>query len=261
MDGNQDLQDAPALPDYLELWQSSLNWQPTPAQQQQFQQLYAAILTGNQQFNLTRIIHPEEFWEKHLWDSLSGIQPFLAPSEVMLPPLSPDLPLRAIDIGTGAGFPGIPIAIAQPTWHVTLLDSTRKKLVFLDRVLEQLGMTNASTLVDRAEAIGQHPGHRQQYDLALVRAVAAASVCAEYTLPLLTQGGLAILYRGQWTPEETAALNPIIESLGGTVEAVIGFKTPVSCSDRHCLYLRKHTPTPDEFPRPIGVPTQSPLSL
>lgn len=258
----------PILPGLTEIWLETTGWQPSAEQQEQFQQLYDRILEGNRQLNLTRIVEPEDFWEKHLWDSLRGIKTFLptAGSEEMLrveegETVEPDFfgVVRVIDIGTGAGFPGIPVAIAQPTWQVTLLDSTRKKIQFLNQLLKDLLLLNPATLVDRAESVGQQAEYREAYDLALVRAVAAASVCAEYALPLLKVGGWAVLYRGQWTVEETALLEPAVATLGGQIVAVEAFKTPLTEGDRHCLYLRKMSPTPNEFPRPVGVPQQRPL--
>jgi 16S rRNA (guanine527-N7)-methyltransferase len=167
--------------------------------------------------------------------------------------------IRAIDIGTGAGFPGIPVAIAQPQWRLTLLDSTRKKIQFLDQLLRGLRTLNATTLIERVENIGQSSNYRETYDVALIRAVSGASVCAEYALPLLKVGGLAVLYRGQWTEKETLALRPAVEKLGGQIELVEAFKTPLTESDRHCLYLRKVTSTPKEFPRGVGLAVQKPL--
>jgi len=241
------------LPALTAQWQQTLGWEPDAMQQKQFQRLYEGILAGNQQLNLTRITDPEEFWEKHLWDSLRGVVALLQPDGEAKPGQT------AIDIGTGAGFPGIPVAIALPTWRVTLLDATRKKMVFLDRLLETLALTNAVTLTDRVEAIGQQRNQRQAYDLALVRAVAAAPVCAEYALPLLKVGGLAVLYRGQWTEAEALSLPKVVAILGGTIEAIAPFTTPLTQSTRHCIYLRKIAPTPPAFPRAIGVPTQIPL--
>ncbi|MEH1812918.1 MAG: 16S rRNA (guanine(527)-N(7))-methyltransferase RsmG [Nostoc sp.] len=240
------------LPEMAEIWQQTLNWQPTVQQQAQFQKLYELILEGNRQLNLTRIVDPQEFWEKHLWDSLRGIAPLLSTN---FSPTSPAL----IDIGTGAGFPGVPVAITVTNCTITLLDSTRKKITFLDNILTELALINAKTLVGRAEEIGQHPQHRLAYDIALIRAVGAVSVCAEYTLPLLKQGGLAIIYRGNWTEDETAALQNAVNQLGGVIELIEEFTTPLSNSIRHCLYVRKVTNTPANFPRPIGVPSQKPL--
>ncbi len=242
------------LPEMTGLWQH-LNWQPTAAQQLQFQRLYELVLEGNRQMNLTRITEPLEFWEKHLWDSLRGIALLLSSTETTQSGAS----LQAIDIGTGAGFPGIPVAIALDHWNVTLLDSTRKKVTFLQTLLAQLSLQNAHPAIGRAEEVGQMPQYRQVYDLALVRAVGSAPVCAEYALPLLKIGGLAVLYRGHWTAEEQESLPKAVNQLGGVVESIEEFTTPLSQSVRHCLYLRKIASTSGEFPRPTGVPTQYPL--
>lgn len=234
-------------------WQPTLNWQPTDEQQAQFQQLYELILEGNRQLNLTRITEPQEFWEKHLWDSLRGI----APQQQFISALADGADV--IDIGTGAGFPGVPIAIVAPQSTITLVDSTRKKINFIDTVVSELALNNVKTVVARAEEIGQQTQHRQTYDIALIRAVGNASVCAEYTLPVLKQGGLAIIYRGTWTEAETTALQSAVQQLGGKIEAIEQFVTPLSQSIRHCLYLRKIVNTPAKFPRAVGVPTQKPL--
>jgi 16S rRNA (guanine527-N7)-methyltransferase len=246
----------PLLPSMVEIWQQTLNWQPTTQQQKQFQQLYELILEGNRQLNLTRIIDPEEFWEKHLWDSLRGIAPLLS-GEIDFPVSSASPAF--IDIGTGAGFPGIPVASVVANCQITLLDSTRKKITFIEQILSELSLSNAKTLVGRAEEIGQHPQHRERYDLALIRAVGTGSACAEYALPLLKKKGLAVIYRGNWTEDETIALENAVEQLGGVIELIEKFTTPLSGSIRHCLYLRKVSNTPGKFPRAVGVPTQKPL--
>ncbi|MGI0491217.1 16S rRNA (guanine(527)-N(7))-methyltransferase RsmG [Alkalinema pantanalense CENA528] len=240
-----------ALPQNLDLWQATLDWQPNDRQQEQFQGLYEALLAGNQRLNLTRITEPEEFWEKHLWDSLGGVIDYLQ---------DPMPEIEMIDIGTGGGFPGVPIAIARPHWQITLLDSTRKKITFLQQMTQELNLTNIHCLVDRVEQVGQDPQQRERYDLATLRAVAAANVCAEYALPLVKVGGEAILYRGQWTMEEEAELIRAVEKLGGDLMEVETFVTPLSEGQRTCLHLAKIKPTPPEFPRAIGIPTQKPLN-
>ncbi|MEH1872379.1 16S rRNA (guanine(527)-N(7))-methyltransferase RsmG [Nostoc sp.] len=248
------------LPEMAEIWQQTLNWQPTVQEQAQFQKLYELILEGNRQLNLTRITDPQEFWEKHLWDSLRPIAPLLSANfspTLLLPGTSASPAL--IDIGTGAGFPGIPVTIIAPNCTMTLMDSTRKKITFIDNILTELALTNAKTIVGRAEEIGHHPQHRLAYDIALIRAVGAASVCAEYTLPLLKPGGLALIYRGNWTDEETRGLENAVDQLGGIIEAIEQFTTPLSHSIRHCLYLRKVAKTPANFPRAVGIPSQKPL--
>jgi 16S rRNA (guanine527-N7)-methyltransferase len=241
------------LPEMAQIWQQTLNWLPTNQQQTQFQKVYELILEGNRQLNLTRITEPEEFWEKHLWDSLRGI----APQKQIISSLQAGA--SVIDIGTGAGFPGLPIAIIAPNSQITLLDSTRKKITFIDQILTTLSLNNVKTIVGRAEEIGQQNQHRQSYDLALIRAVGTASACAEYSLPLLKKGGLAVIYRGSWTTEETASLQNAANQLGGVIELIEEFTTPLTNSIRHCVYLRKMVNTPANFPRAIGVPTQKPL--
>ncbi|WP_315791634.1 16S rRNA (guanine(527)-N(7))-methyltransferase RsmG [Fischerella sp. JS2] len=253
----------PSLPELPEIWQQTLNWQPTAEQQVKLQRLYELILEGNQKLNLTRITDPQEFWEKHLWDSLRGIAPLLRDGEKDLtpPPHHPTTPppRHFIDLGTGAGFPGIPVAIALPDCSVTLVDSTRKKIAFIENILPELELENIKTLTGRAEEIGQQSQHRQNYDVAMIRAVGNASVCAEYTLPLLKQGGLAIIYRGNWTEDETTALTDVVKQLGGEIAAIEQFTTPLSTSLRHCLYLRKIATTPTKYPRAVGIPTHKPL--
>lgn len=238
------------LPEMSEIWQKTLQWQPNNRQQQYFIQIYQEILQGNRKLNLTRITSPEEFWEKHLWDSLAGLLDF---------PLDTKFKLNVIDIGTGGGFPGLPMAVVFPHWQVTLLDSTRKKIAFLSNLASKIGLTNVKTLVARAEVIGQQLQHRETYDLATIRAVGTASVCAEYALPLVKLGGLAILYRGHWQEEDTEALESVATELGSKIEAIAALTTPISHSIRHCIYLRKHSPTPKQYPRAVGIPNQQPL--
>lgn len=243
----------PKLPELTAIWQDTLNWQPTPAQQDLFQQLFELILEFNQQLNLTRLTEPEEFWEKHLWDSLRGIAPILS-GKIASHPGD-----KIIDIGTGGGFPGIPVALVLPDCSVTLLDSTRKKITALTTILEQLNFKNTIPWVGRAEALGQHHKHRESYQLALLRAVAPPSVSAEYALPLLKIGGLGILYRGHWTTEEEKQLTSAVKQLGGIIESVDEFTTPLTNSVRHCVSIKKVKPTPKQYPRNVGVPGQKPL--
>jgi 16S rRNA (guanine527-N7)-methyltransferase len=266
------------------IWLETLNWIPTEQQQEQFQRFYELIVEGNRQLNLTRITEPQEFWEKHLWDSLRGIafllrqtdteQPSLTsptPPHSLTPSLphsltplllcspTPSSPLTFIDIGTGAGFPGIPVAMAVNNCFVSLLDSTRKKIAFLDKTIAALDIKNVKTITGRSEEIGKQPQHRQTYDIALIRAVGTTCVCAEYALPLVKQGGLAVIYRGNWTQEEAVALENAVKQLGGKIEEVEEFTTPLTNSIRHCVYLRKIKPTPAQFPRAVGIPSQQPL--
>jgi len=270
MDSNQPTH---ALPQHLDLWQQTIGWQPSTQQQSLFQQLYDQIVSGNQRLNLTRITTPEDFWEKHLWDSLSGLAPWLSANDDSDEGLETDgegqdseTPLRVIDIGTGGGIPGIPAAIALAPLtkiHLTLLDSTRKKIQFLQELCQALRPQlplRAACIAERAETVAHQPQHRHAYDLALIRAVGSAATCAEYALPFLKVGAQAVLYRGQWTTDETEALMPVIELLGGEITDLQSWKTPLTKSDRHCIFVHKVAPTPDEFPRAVGTPAKKPLS-
>lgn len=248
------------LPNFLQEWQHTLQWQPNAEQQKLLQQLYEGILQGNQQVNLTRITDPHEFWEKHLWDSLFGIAPWLSGHASVPPAESLPQVETVIDIGTGGGFPGLPVAIALPDWQVTCLDSTRKKIAFLAGLSQSLGLNQVKTLAERAESAGHHPLHREAYDLALIRAVGPVTVCAEYALPLVKVNGMAVLYRGQWTPDEEKALNQAVAQLGGGQVWVQAVTTPLSHSVRHCIYIYKTSPTAGAFPRALGIPAKQPLA-
>jgi len=241
-------------PNYDNLWRSTLHWQPSPHQEAAFGQLYQALLVANQQVNLTRLTTPDDFWENHLWDSLQGVAPWLvtAADEVG--------PLKVIDIGTGGGFPGLPLALVFPHWRVTLIDATRKKIAAIDAMVQSLGIANVGLLADRAEHLGHQLSHREAYDLAVIRAVGGVNTCAEYALPLLKRGGQAILYRGQWTPDDEASLTAILPRLGGKLSTVRAMTTPLSGGVRHNVDILKVEPTPESYPRLPGMPAKLPLA-
>jgi 16S rRNA (guanine527-N7)-methyltransferase len=234
----------------MDRWQQTLNWHPTADQQNQFQVLLTQLCQLNQTVNLTRITDPDAFWEKHLWDSLWGIQPWLGKQSERL---------RAVDVGTGGGFPGIPVAIAQPHWQMTLLDATRKKVACLETLCQHLALTQVQTVCDRVETFGHQKSDRASFDVALIRAVGPASSCAEYALPLLKVKGTAVLYRGQWTAAEEQILQQALIQLGGELTELRTTTTPLTHSQRHGLYLSKIRATPSSFPRKVGLPVQRPL--
>ncbi len=234
---------------FCHLWEPTLGWQPSPSMERLFAHLYACTLEGNKTQNLTRITDAAEFWEKHLWDSLRGIRPYLGLEGI-----------AAIDIGTGAGFPGLPAAIANPTWQVTLLDSRHKKTAYLAATVQTLqthGPLHCHVLTARAEAIAQEPACHDRFDLALVRAVGDASLCATYALPFLRSGGTAVLYRGQWTAEEERALQRACQPYHATIRAIESFDTPISHSIRHGIHVQKQDGEnvrknpPKTMPRPV----------
>ncbi|BAQ65632.1 16S rRNA (guanine(527)-N(7))-methyltransferase RsmG [Geminocystis sp. NIES-3709] len=235
------------LPTYEQLWKKTTNWTPSAENLKLWQELYNEILEANKYLNLTRITTPEEFWEKNLWDSLAPILEYDLKDK------------KIIDIGTGGGFPGLPISIVFPDAKLTLMDSVAKKINFIKEVAKKLNLTNIDTLVDRAEVIGQDQNYRKQYDFALIRAVAEISVCLEYSLPLLKIGGITILYRGNLTEEEKIKIDEITHKLGGKVVKITNQNTPIQNHHRHCIYIEKVKLTSKKYPREVGKPTKFPL--
>ncbi len=220
---------------YLEVWRATLNWQPSPREIAKFQELYDRVLAGNRVHNLTRITEPVDFWEKHLWDSLRGIKPLWQRTH-----------LQAIDVGTGAGFPGLPCGIVHPTWQLTLLDSTLKKVKFVKEVITALDLPNATPIHARAEELAREKYYRHRFDVVLLRAVGSVAECLEYALPLVRSGGTIVLYRGQWLPGEE-------EQLRGLEWQIDRFVTPLSHAQRTCIYVRGGGSSP-----PVARHSQSP---
>jgi 16S rRNA (guanine527-N7)-methyltransferase len=210
----------------FEHWQSTLNWSPNPDQIDQFERLYELVLEGNSKQNLTRITVADDFWEKHLWDSLCGVFAFWDRENI-----------KVVDIGTGAGFPGLPIAIAKPSWQITLLDSKQKKVAFVEETIQNLQIPNAIAKWGRSEDINKLSAYKKKYDLALVRAVGKPDICADYALPFLKQSGTAVLYRGQWLPEESEQLDIFCEQQELQVVKQDRFQTPLTAGIRHSVYL------------------------
>ncbi|YAI82031.1 MAG: 16S rRNA (guanine(527)-N(7))-methyltransferase RsmG [cyanobacterium endosymbiont of Rhopalodia sterrenbergii] len=239
-----------SLPEFNKIWKKTLHWEPNKLHFEQWEKLYQELILANRKINLTRIIDPKDFWEKHLWDSLAGIDRKI---------INTKSSLKGIDIGTGAGFPGIPVATIYPHFQVTLLDSKIKKIKFIDSILEKLKFNNCQTLIGRSETIGQMKKYRETYDLALIRAVSTPSVCIEYALPLLRIGGIAVLYRGHWQDEDKLTLKSALEKLGGEIISIKNSKTPLTQSIRNFIYIKKISRTSRKFPRQIGIPTQNHL--
>ncbi len=237
------------LPHNLNIWQTTVNWIPSQDILDKWQKLYELICQYNQHINLTRITQPDDFWEKNLWDCLAPIIPYELNNK------------RIIDVGTGAGFPGLPIAIAFPNCQMYLMDSISKKVNFIKQVKSELKLQNIETINARAEILGQDKNHREKYDFVLTRAVATISVCLEYSLPLLKLGGIAILYRGNLGEEELENNKCVAEKLGGEIIEVIKTNTPLSHNTRHNIYVKKIGETPHKYPRPPGKPTKKPLEF
>ena len=212
---------------------------------------YQALLAEwNERINLTGDASLEATLDRHFMDSLAPLK-------------QGELMIRGaclIDVGSGAGFPGLPLAIARPDLQVTLLDSLRKRLLFLDEVIAQLNLTNVRTLHARAEDAGRELEHREGYDLAVARAVAPAPVLLELLLPLTRIGGKAICYKGPSAAEELDAAARASRLLGGGPVRSLPVTIPGHDDWQHCvLVIDKRERTPRLYPRKAGTPERAPL--
>lgn len=194
----------------------------------------------NEKMNLTAITEDHEVAVKHFADSL-------------LPLTMAELPqdARLVDVGSGAGFPGLPMALVRPDLRVTFLDSLQKRLAFLESVTAELGIA-AVRLHARAEEAGRDPAHRERYDVATARAVANLNTLAEYCLPLVKPGGVFLALKGSGGGEEAEAAASAITKLGGRVEALREYALPGGDA-RVLVVIRKEHPTPLQYPRPTAV--------
>jgi 16S rRNA (guanine527-N7)-methyltransferase len=221
----------------------------TEAQLNAFAQYSQELIAWNQRVNLTRITEPEEIAVKHFLDSLSVC--------LALPNLPPDFSL--IDVGSGAGFPGLPLKIALPDIRLTLLESTSKKTAFLQHIVDTLNLNAVTILTARAEEAGQQSTYREQYDVALARAVSALPTLAEYTLPLVKMGGLVIIQKGQHPADEIEAAANALVVLGGKIGQIIPVEVPNLNAERHLIVIHKTKSTPEAYPRRPGLPAKKPI--
>jgi len=225
----------------------------TVEQQASFQLYYEELVAWNQKFNLTAITDYESVQIRHFLDSLSC----LLAREARLAMSRPDA--RVIDVGSGAGFPGIPLKLVCPGIHLTLLEATGKKVIFLEHLVNRLALRKVTVIKARAEEAGQDPIHRQQYDLVLARAVADLVVVVEYTLPLCRLGGWVIAQKGEAAAAETWNAQKAIALLGGELRRMIPVELPGLPESRSLVVIEKTGPTPDTYPRRPGLPSKRPL--
>ena len=206
------------------------------------------LLAWNQKFNLTAIRDSEGIRIKHFLDSFSCV---LAWKE--------NPPMRLIDVGTGAGFPGIPLKILYPSMQLTLVESVGKKASFCRHAVGVLKLDRVEVITGRAEELGQLPAQRESYDWAVARAVAALPVLAEYLLPLVRVGGKMLAQKGHSGPVEAHNAEPALKLLGGQIRQLISVTLPGVAEERYLVVVDKLAATPPQYPRKPGFPAKKPL--
>jgi 16S rRNA (guanine527-N7)-methyltransferase len=206
------------------------------------------LIAWNEKINLTAIRDPEGIRKKHFLDSLSCT---LAWKE--------SIPHSLVDIGTGAGFPGIPLKILHPSMQVTLVESVGKKAGFCLHMISKLGLNGIEIITARAEELGLQPEHREQYEWAVARAVASLPVLVEYLLPLVRIGGRVLAQKGESGPAELLAAGNAIRILGGQTRQLIKVTLPGVADERFLAVIEKTSPTPQNYPRKSGIPAKKPL--
>lgn len=214
----------------------------------QFDKYFQMLIEWNEKINLTAITDPQEVAVKHMIDSLSAWR-----ADIFKPGAF------VIDVGTGAGFPGIPLKIFQPDIKLTLLDSLNKRIKFLQEVSEALGFDDVTCIHARAEEAAMNTDFRERYDVAVSRAVARLQVLSEYCLPFVKQGGCFVALKGMKYAEEAADSVKALKILGGDKPDIAEVKLPGLEDKRAVLYIRKIKATPKKYPRKAGTPDKSPL--
>jgi len=234
--------------DEFAVWAAALGAPLSPAQIAQFAAYEALLLMWNERMALTAIREPRQMRIRHFLDALS--------CTAATGPLDGR---SLIDIGSGAGFPGLPLKILYPDLRLTLVDSVAKKARFLETVATELGLDDVVVIADRAETLGQTAGHRESYDWAVARAVAELRVLAELLLPLCRVGGHMLAQKGDSAAAELAAAGPAIAAVGGGAARLISVHLPETEGTHYLVVIDKAHPTAARYPRRAGVPSKKPL--
>lgn len=215
----------------------------------QFEAFLTLYQDWNQKINLSSIKAEKEIMIKHFCDSLLllKLKPFVSPH------------LQIADLGTGGGFPLLPLAILNPTQTFTGIDSVEKKLNVILEIAKTLGLKNVNTIHTRAEEVGQNSKQREKYDIVLTRAFAKWYTLLELSLPLVKTDGILYAYQGPQIAEELSASEKIISLLGGKILGISYFTLPEEMGERVIISIQKIKPTPLKYPRPNGIPKKSPL--
>lgn len=215
-------------------------------QLEQFFEYMELLIEWNEKMNLTAIIEPEEIILKHFIDSITILKDIEDNS-------------RVVDVGTGAGFPGIPLSIMNPTLKITLVDSLNKRLIFLQEVVNKLQLKNVEIIHARAEEFGQNKKYREGFDVATSRAVANLSTLSEYLIPLVKVCGKVVSMKAADAREEINDAKKAIEVLGGAIEKIDEFNLPQTDIGRTIITIRKQKQTPNKYPRKPGTPSKEPI--
>lgn len=206
------------------------------------------LLDWNTRYNLTAISDPDQVSIKHFLDSLTCL---LVLREKTFK--------HVIDIGTGAGFPGLPLKIVCPSIQLTLVDSVGKKVDFCNHIVKTLCLEGVEVIQERAENIGKNPEYREKFDWAIARAVAAMSVLAEYHLPLVCIGGSMLAMKGESAPAETQSAEHALRVLGGHLNRLVPVTLPGVVEERYLVVVDKVAASPQKYPRRVGIPGKRPL--
>ncbi len=230
----------------MKFYLNELNIELTELQLEQFYKYMEILIEWNKVINLTAITEPEEIIKKHFIDSLTILDKI-------------DKKNSIIDVGTGAGFPGIPIKIAFPEIKVVLLDSLNKRVNFLNEVIQKLDLKNIKAIHGRAEEFAKNKNHREKYDIALARAVAQLNVLAEYLIPFVKIEGKCLCMKGSNCEEEIVISKKAIDLLGGKIVGSNKFFIPNTDIKRNIIEIFKVKKTPIRYPRKPGTPLKMPL--
>ncbi len=235
-----------------ERWNGLLDQVATDEQQEQMYRYFELMLDWNQRLNLTAITDLTEAAVKHFWDSLSLHQADLRS-------LTSAQRVRVADVGTGAGLPGLPLAICHPDWSFVLFDSLNKRLVFLKHVVTELGLKNVELVHGRAEDLAHDARFRNQFDLVVSRAVARLRVLLELTVPFCRPGGLLAAYKGSAVHEELSEASEALKALRAEVVEDCQIDLPLGFGQHHILLVSPLAATPKAYPRKAGTPQKQPL--
>ncbi|CAI9112517.1 OLC1v1012977C3 [Oldenlandia corymbosa var. corymbosa] len=229
----------------------------TSTQQQQVELYIHSLLQWNQKMNLTAVKDENEAMERHVEDSLAIIEPIT--SSYLSHCGTSCENLNLIDVGTGAGLPGVILAIACPGWKLTLLESMRKRCDFLEHAVSVTGLSNVQVIRERAENLGHKPGLREVFDIAVARAVAEMRILAEYCLPLVRVGGLFVAAKGHDPQEEVKRAERAIKLMGASLLPTFTVKSHSKLGQRTAIVCLKEGSTPKKYPRDPGIPGKLPL--